>query len=798
MGKGFWLALAMWLFSLLLAGCSPAPQTCVAGDVLYRKCGTCGTQRTECVTGSFSAFADCVEPTSCVADAGVGGGGGGATGGGIGGGAGGIGGGAGGGGGSTGDCAVGDVYERDCGFCGRMRRSCVAGQWGAWGLCSGEGECAAGTSETGACGTDVGACVAGTRSRTCSSTCSWSGWGTCGGAFVGPRPEQCGNNQDDDCNGMSDEGCSCSPVGVDAGGFFPVSGNISKLIADPQRCFVYGLNTALPSEVVVFDVGTKSELTRVPLSSQATDMDLSPDGSKLVVSHDSAHQLSSITPGLWTVSTTSTFSDPCTVEVNNQGRVYYVELDQWTDLRTTTLGGPVSSDVVLQSWGSYQGDIELAATGTFLFVGESGLSGSNIVKYNVTGTTPTSVSESNWDNGYGFPYPPRHVYLGPGDRHVYYAGHQLDADDLTNVRGATNERVFVEDSAHRFAVGEHSLFDAELVRPFGALPRAVTAATLAASERELWTYEATTAHITYRSVDDFAFNVPFGQRELTPQPLSAYHFTRLVKDPSRPRLYGLDSSREAVVVIDSATLTPTLEILVGTQPSSLAIDRTNTWLYVGHLGQPSLARISLANPAFDRFVPTGSVPYEVVAVANGQLAIIDEDQWTGLSLVNVASGQVSHINSNSIFRGTLTTSAAGDVLYVGESGLSGSDMRRFSVGTGSLTQVDISDYNSGYGFPYPARLARALPDGSGVYYASYLLDGADLSILRYAQPDPIQTVTPDGRWAISATNVYWVADGGVVGPLPVAGSVQAIDSAGHTLYLATDGGIGTVDLQSFP
>jgi hypothetical protein len=659
----------LWLFCALgvfAAGCSSPSSTCVAGDVLYRRCGACGTQRTECVNGTFTEFGDCQAPSACGVDAGTGGGGGtgGGTGGGSGGGAGGgAGGGNTGGGGAAEACQPGDVYERDCGFCGRMRRPCVAGRWDAWGACSGEGECAAGTSETQACGTDVGACVAGSRARTCTATCTWAAWGTCGGSFVGPRPEQCGNGADDDCNGVADEGCACSPVGMDAGGFFPVAGNISKLIADPQRCFVYGLNTASPSQLVVFDVGTKSELTRVTLPAAADDVDLSPDGSKLVVSHDLTHQLSSITPGLWTVSTTSTASDPFSVEVNNQGRVYYVELDQWTDLRTTTLGGPVSLDRVLLSWGSYEGDIELTDNGTFLYLGESGLSGSNLVKYNVTGATPASVSESNWDNGYGFPYPQHHVYMGPGNRHVYYAGHQLNGDDLTDVRGATNERVFAEDGARRFAVGERHIFDAELVRPFVTLPIQISTAALAAADRELWTYEASTGLIRYQSVDDFAFNAMLGQRNLTPQPLSTYRFTKLVRDATRARLYGLDPDRESVVVIDAATKQPVVEILVGTQPSSLAIDLTGRYLFVGHLGQPSLARIDLNSSTFDRFVATGRIPYEVVAVSNNQLVVIDEDQWTGMSLVNAMTGQLTAVGNSSIYRGALTASANGSILY---------------------------------------------------------------------------------------------------------------------------------------
>jgi len=57
-----------------------------------------------------------------------------------------------------------------------------------------------------ACGTDVGACSAG--SQTCDAT---GMWGPCGGA-VGPMAEVC-NRLDDDCDGMSDEGgvCPTSP-----------------------------------------------------------------------------------------------------------------------------------------------------------------------------------------------------------------------------------------------------------------------------------------------------------------------------------------------------------------------------------------------------------------------------------------------------------------------------------------------------------------------------------------------------------------------------------------------------------
>jgi len=111
--------------------------------------------------------------------------------------------------------------------------------------------------------------------------------------------------------------------------------------------------------------------------------------------------------------------------------------------------------------------------------------------------------------------------------------------------------------------------------------------------------------------------------------------------------------------------------------------------------------------------------------------------------------------------------------------------------------VDISDYDGGYGFPYPSRYAKALPDGSGVFYAGYLLDGSDLSILQYPLNATIRSVTPNGALAISQTTVYHAATGVVAGPLPTSGAVQAVSPDGATLYVWTGMGLSTVDLTTY-
>ncbi len=110
----------------------------------------------------------------------------------------------------------------DVGACTAGTQACSAGAWAI--SCSGEAApgpelcdgvldescdgtvdegCGCTSGATRACGTDVGACMAGTQ--TCSVTGSWS---ACAGA-IDPAPERCDGTVDDDCDGTVDDGCAC-------------------------------------------------------------------------------------------------------------------------------------------------------------------------------------------------------------------------------------------------------------------------------------------------------------------------------------------------------------------------------------------------------------------------------------------------------------------------------------------------------------------------------------------------------------------------------------------------------------
>lgn len=128
------------------------------------------------------------------------------------------------------DCD-GDVDEDLTLPCGSDVGDCVSGTQscssGGWGACVGEvppaiedcdgGDedcdssidegCACIDGATMTCGSDVGACVSGLQ------TCAGGTWGGCAGS-IEPVTELCTGGADDDCDGMTDEGCPAQAVPI--------------------------------------------------------------------------------------------------------------------------------------------------------------------------------------------------------------------------------------------------------------------------------------------------------------------------------------------------------------------------------------------------------------------------------------------------------------------------------------------------------------------------------------------------------------------------------------------------------
>jgi DNA-binding beta-propeller fold protein YncE len=579
---------------------------------------------------------------------------------------------------------------------------------------------------------------------------------------------------------------------------FVVPGSIAKLASDPSRCFLYELDTSSPSSIVVIDTGTKREFTRVILPGVATDMDISPDGRWLVAAMEVTNQIVVVDKDLWVVAqATDVAASPFTVEVSNAGLAYYAERESAAGVRRVDLQVGSASEVALKFQTPYWVDIELGPEGQFIYRGHTNTSGGQLEKYDVTVTPPVRVGRTIWHDAYAANYPARHVYLGASGKHLYYASYSIDVDNPAFVRGLLAENVLVEDKAGTFAVGSSKIFDAALVRTIGSLPKPsyllANSAALTSNDGELW-YNVPNREIHstyYANVLDFLEGKALGVRNLGPEPVANYTITKLVADPVRPRLYGLDATRELIVAIDTATKTAIGAIIAGTFPNDIAVDASGSYLYVGHGETLAVAQIDLASWKFARYIPTPRLSYEVEVLGNSRLAVIDMRQWTTPTLLDVATGNVLH-SVGLISAGALAATSDGDTVFVGETNSSSEQIIRYSVGSGSFVEVTRSLETSA-----GTRRVVVTPDGTGVYYAGMFLDGTNLTVAKYAQPDEIVSITPNGLLAASASNVYRVSDGMLRGALPVSGAVQAASPNSTTLYVLSGPAISAVDLTTY-
>jgi DNA-binding beta-propeller fold protein YncE len=702
--------------------------------------------------------------------------------------------------GEGGICSPGAVQSRGCGKCGAQLRTCTVGSWSDWTACSDEGVCLLGDTESEACGSDVGICKNGTRSRSCSSSCQWNAWSACGGAYVAPSLEICNDGLDNDCSGTADEGCSCAPVAMGGGGSLAVTGKIVKLIPDPQGCFIYGLDTSSPSSIVVFDTKLKTEMKRIPLTSLPVDIDVSPNGAWLVASMGDNFTIAVVDKSLWTASLVAAASVVYPLEVNDAGYVYYAPsrpFGSFGALRGIDLGIGVSSDVELTPRTFYGTDLELDPRRPYLYRGESGISGGHLEKNDMSTSPPTVLDRDNWNEHGGFSENSWHIYLGA--KHIYYARHSIAADDLKFVKGKTDARVYAEDEMGTFAVSNAGVIDAELVRTVARLPQTADAATLTADaatlsqgDHEIWYFNAAAGRIYYASVRDYLDGKTLGERALPPLPLSSYSITKLVADPVRPRLYALDSSRELVLAIDSSTMSVIGAIAVSSAPRDIEVDRSGNYLYVAHLEANRIGQIDLSNWRFARLIPAPREFGDVVPLGDTRIAGLDSDQWNTPTLMQVATGTVTDHKRVATYFGAIAATSDGSTLFVGDSGSTGNVLTRYAVADGKLT---IATKSATYGGA--TRSVVATRDGTGVYWAGQFFDGTNLAVVRYLQPDPILVVTPDGKLAMSATKVYRVADGTPRGDLTLTGTIQAVSGDGTKLYVVNGGTIGVVDLTAY-
>ena len=261
---------------------------------------------------------------------------------------------------------------------------------------------------------------------------------------------------------------------------------------------------------------------------------------------------------------------------------------------------------------------------------------------------------------------------------------------------------------------------------------------------------------------------------------------RMIADPTRPYLYGVDRVNNSLHFINLTTATVEKTIFVGSTPVDLDINLQGTTLYVANFGSTEIATVDL-----DSRTRTGSIlvdttigtwdgnPYRLACTAGDTLVFTSMDQWNDLKLVNALTGASLGGNSTSIYQPDLVASPDGVSVYAGESGISTEVLYRYDIVNGKLMAVDqAAGINA-----FTAATVLMTRNGMYVFYAGRKFLAKNLKSVLGTFTEAIVAVNSDGSMAISASHIFDGTTFSAKRMTPLSTSTMVVSPDDKTLYL---------------
>jgi hypothetical protein len=172
------------------------------------------------------------------------------------------------------------------------------------------------------------------------------------------------------------------------------SKQILSILADPQRSRVY-YGDADTNQIVVLDSEGESVISKIQLTGKPLMMDISKDGKKLAVA---CTGLAIIDLETYQVTQLPVSVAIASVAFDFAGQLYVTTTDSWGKIHKidSTTGGDLLSfgpGTALTNSIYQSAIVKTDNTGTFLYVGERGLSPASLYKFDIRGTAPIFLAE---------------------------------------------------------------------------------------------------------------------------------------------------------------------------------------------------------------------------------------------------------------------------------------------------------------------------------------------------------------------------------------------------------------------
>jgi hypothetical protein len=200
-------------------------------------------------------------------------------------------------------------------------------------------------------------------------------------------------------------------------------------------------------------------------------------------------------------------------------------------------------------------------------------------------------------------------------------------------------------------------------------------------------------------------------------------FQDWVLDEKNGLIYFLSSSNE-LIAISTDDLQTTNRINIGF--NAVDLELYNGSLYIGY-SDKQLKVVNTVLMTITKEYQLSESP-EDIAVNEGKVFYLaGEYNWKSLYEFDLQENMDKKLNVEwrTFYQSSLEMDPINNVLYIGESGLSGSHIYAFDTLTYKM--ISRSAYDNGYGFYSPA--AKVVVDGEYVYYAGRRLDKENLAVI---------------------------------------------------------------------
>jgi YVTN family beta-propeller protein len=282
---------------------------------------------------------------------------------------------------------------------------------------------------------------------------------------------------------------------ITAGVFIEVNSQVAKMKVDPQRPYLYAVDSVNNSLHFV-NLTTNTVESTIFVGSSPEDLDINQDGSKLFVANFGSTNIGVVDLSTRTMTGNLLVNTAVDIWNGNPYRIVcgtgdtlvFTSQDQWNSLK---LVNALTGANLAVGGTIYEPGLAASPDGTRVYVGESGISTATLTRWDISGSTLTQVDISTGVNAFTSPT----VVTSDDGRYVFWAGMKFLANNLKSVLGTFSENILASNADGSVVVGPTKIHDGTTFAAKKMLPLSTSIMAMSADGKTLYLYDMVSSRV---------------------------------------------------------------------------------------------------------------------------------------------------------------------------------------------------------------------------------------------------------------------------------------------------------------